>query len=150
MKNAYNLLLLFSCLFISMILCSCNSSESDRINTGDSSTYEDVVVEATSTLASYIRIEAGSFEWSSQTPSVLYGKITVDNDFGKSLLEEYSQLQGMEYVIVFDSDMNPVTTFIYQPNEAKESIAASGEIKHIDEINVSTWDELLDHYDINK
>ena len=133
-----------------MNICSCNDSKSDEINAGDSAKHEDTVVEATSTLASYIRIEAGSFEWNKQTPNILYGEITADNDFGKTLLAEYPQLQGMEYVIVFDSDMNPTTTFIYQPNEVKKSIASSGKIKHIDEINVNTWDELLNYYNIDK
>ena len=133
-----------------MSLCSCKDTETDKINSGDSTIDEDLVIEATSTLASYVRIEAGSFEWDKHTPNIVYGEIDVDNGFGKTLLEEYPQIKGMKYVIVFDSDMNPVTTFIYQPNKAKESIAASGEIKHINEINVSTWNELLDYYGINK
>lgn len=142
--------MLITCLFLSMCICSCNDAESDKTNSDDSIVYKNSIIEATSTLASYLRIEAGSFEWDKSTPNILYGEITVDNAFGKTLLEEYPQLQGMEYVIVFDSDMSPITTFIYQPNEAKKSIAASGKIKHIDEINVSTWDELLDYYNLNK
>ena len=150
MRRVYKISILFISLFISMSLCSCKDTETDNIDPGDPTTDEDLVIEATSTLASYVGIEAGSFEWDKNTPNIVYGKIKDDDDFGKTLLEEYPQIKGMEYVIVFDSDEGPITTFIYQPNEAKESIAASGKIKHIDEINVSTWDELLDHYGIEK
>lgn len=58
-------------------------------------------VEATFTLASYVRSEAAFYKWDSNTPNVIYGIIQDDNGFGTAILNEFPQLKNMEYIIIF-------------------------------------------------
>ena len=152
------IILLISC----MIICTtfiegCNHQSTSSMNSSAvfSSTEEmptsdsfSTTVEATYTLASYIRSEAAFYKWSNDTPNTLYGTIQDDNGFGTILLNEYPQLRNMEYIIIF-SGTRPDTVFLHQPQEKHESIGVSGKVSSIEELNVHSWNELLDHYNIH-
>jgi len=107
------------------------------------------IVEATFTLASYVRSEAAFYKWDSNTPNILYGIIQDDNGFGTNILNEYPQLKNMEYIIIF-SGKRPDTLFLHQPQEGFESIGVSGNVKSIEDLNVHNWNELLSYYGIQK
>lgn len=136
------------------LLCGCGNSYTEldsSTNTYESnkSSNSDVsIVEATSVLAGYFRNMAGLFSWEKGTPNVIYGKINSDDDFGKTILDEYPQTIDMEYIIVFDDNGEIETVFCRQPKEGQESMASSGVVKHIEDIGVNTWEELLNYYNI--
>lgn len=122
---------------------STNTYESNKSSNSDVP-----IVEATSVLAGYFHIMAGLFSWEKDTPNVIYGKINSDDDFGKTILDEYPQTIDMEYIIVFDDNGEIETVFCRQPKEGQESMASSGVVKHIEDIGVNTWEELLNYYNI--
>lgn len=129
---------------------SANSSSSIMSLTEEvsASDYYATNVEATFTLASYVRSEAAFYKWDSNTPNVIYGIIQDDNGFGTSILNEFPQLKNMEYIIIF-SGKRADTVFLHQPQEKCESIGVSGTIKSIEELNVHSWNELLNYYNIH-
>lgn len=153
MKKIYALITSMVMLSI-LLLCSCANEVTDfdsssSINENNTPSSSDVpIVEATSVLAGYFRNMAGLFSWDKGTPNVVYGKIDSDDEFGKTILEEYPQTVDMEYIIVFDDNKEIETAVCWQPKEGQESIASSGIIKNIEDIGVNTWEELLDYYNI--
>ena len=153
MKKVYKLFITITYLMLLCSICSCNDFETNEQNFSESTTNslntDNTVVEATSVLAGYVKIQAGLYEWKNDTPSKVYGVINASDDFSKILLKEYPQLENMEYIIIFENN-NPKNVFIHQPDDSKESIGASGNIKHIEDINVRTWEELLSYYNIHK
>lgn len=154
MKQLF-ILVVSSVLILSILMLSAcgritnNSNSQNNVIESEISSKSDITVpEATSTLAGYFLIMASQFSWGEDTPNIVYGKIDKSDEFGNVILEEYPQTIGMEYVILFDKSGNAETLFCRQPMKDQESMASSGTVKHIEDIGVHTWDELLDYYKI--
>lgn len=105
--------------------------------------------DATMWVASAIKIDASEYFYKGSIhPHIIYDIIRDDGEFGSYLLNNHPDLKEMEYVIEFET-RGPCNVFCLQKNTAPVTIGCDGKYTKLSDWGFETWDDVLEHYNLN-
>lgn len=121
------------------------SSTFDSIQTNDIYYYE-----ATSSAALTVKMEADMYFAENKVGNkVIHGCFKNDGAFGSVMINRHPALEGLEYIIELNNENNAVNVFLCQLNTNPVTIACKGKYDKIEEWDFSSWEEILDHYELS-